>query len=94
MSADDPEGVYPFGNKFGCSVEYGRKLLQLCRQLGLDVIGVWYVCIIATCMCSIVYAADNHTITIIAKELIIILIKIFIYILGSSMQNDEFRKIV
>ena len=58
VSADDPEGVYPFGNKFGCSVEYGRKLLQLCRQLGLDVIGVWYVCI-ATLALS--YVPNMHT---------------------------------
>ena len=43
VAADDPLGAYPFGHKFGCSIEDGRKLLQLSKQLGLQVIGVWYV---------------------------------------------------
>ena len=42
VAADDPLGAHPFGHKFGCSVEGGKKLLQLCRQLELLVIGVWY----------------------------------------------------
>ena len=43
VAADDPLGAHPFGHKFGCSIEDGKKLLQLCKQLELHVIGVWYV---------------------------------------------------
>ena len=43
VAADDPLGAYPFGHKFGCSLEDGRRLLELCKQLGLHVIGVWCV---------------------------------------------------
>ena len=41
IAADDPLGAYPFGKKFGCSVEDGKKLLQRCKLLELQVIGVW-----------------------------------------------------
>lgn len=46
VAADDPLGAHPFGHKFGCSVKGGKKLLRLCRQLELLVIGVWYTLII------------------------------------------------
>lgn len=46
VAADDPMGDHPFGLKFGCTVEDGKTLLRLCKELGLQVIGVWYVAII------------------------------------------------
>lgn len=42
------EGVYSLSAKFGCSVAVGKKLLLLCKELNMTVVGLRY---------------NNHTIT-------------------------------
>ena len=63
VAADDPLGAHPFGRKFGCSVEDGKKLLRLCKQLELLVIGVWYALIIRV-GCAVNYFLGQLVITV------------------------------
>lgn len=40
IRSDDPQAVCQLGIKFGCSVTEGCRLLEVAKELGLDVVGV------------------------------------------------------
>ena len=40
IRADDPSALCQLGVKFGCTVDEGKKLLQLARGMELCVVGV------------------------------------------------------
>ncbi len=43
IRADDPEAQWKLGIKFGCTVPEGKHLLSTAKNLGLNIIGVWWV---------------------------------------------------
>ena len=40
LVTDDSNSVFRLSSKFGCTVEGGKQLLQLCKQLDMNVIGL------------------------------------------------------
>ena len=41
LRVDDVTAELPLGDKFGCSVQVGKKLLNKSISMGLEVVGVW-----------------------------------------------------